>query len=100
MLVRPLDQSYQPGATPPADASHRPAPLLRDRRSITVTHDEHSSGEALWGALDSSASRSSASRVALICPDEGSPITLDELAAIVEELAGRLHTLGVRRGDR
>ncbi len=42
---------------------------------------------------------SSESGHALVCPDDGQALTGDQLAAIVDALAGRLHTLGVRPGD-
>ena len=40
------------------------------------------------------------SQPALVCPDDGQSLSFDELAAIVDQLAGCLQTLGVRRGDR
>jgi acyl-CoA synthetase (AMP-forming)/AMP-acid ligase II len=40
------------------------------------------------------------SQPALVCPDDGRSVGVDELATVVDQLAGRLHTLGVRRGDR
>src|SRR3990170_616894 len=38
--------------------------------------------------------------LALVSPDDGAVLTLDELAGRVEELAGKLRALGVERGDR
>lgn len=37
---------------------------------------------------------------ALICPDDGLTYTHEDVAALVTELAGRLSTAGVRRGDK
>ena len=62
---------------------------------MAVTHDPLDAAEALSAILDAPGSRA-----ALVCPDDERSLTLDELAAIVGELAGRLHALGVRRGDR
>src|SRR5205823_100853 len=39
-------------------------------------------------------------RRALACPDDGSPLTYDRLAAEVLDIASRLRSAGVGRGDR
>ena len=62
---------------------------------MAVTHDPPAAAEPLSAILDAPGSRA-----ALVCPDDERSLTVDELAAIVGELAGRLHALGVRRGDR
>lgn len=53
------------------------------------------SGEPLSAILAASGSQR-----ALACPDDEQSLSVDELAAIIDGLAGRLHALGVRRGDR
>ena len=40
------------------------------------------------------------SEPALVCPDDGRSLSVDELTTVVDQLAGQLHALGVRRGDR
>jgi acyl-CoA synthetase (AMP-forming)/AMP-acid ligase II len=37
---------------------------------------------------------------ALVCPDDGLSLSHEDVAALVTELAGRLHSAGVERGDR
>jgi acyl-CoA synthetase (AMP-forming)/AMP-acid ligase II len=58
-------------------------------------HDLLDSGEPLCALLNATGSRP-----ALVCPDDERSLTVDELTTIIDELAGRLHALGVRRGDR
>ena len=60
-----------------------------------MSHDPLEAAEPLSAIL-----AAPGSRVALVCPDDERSLTVDGLAAIVGELAGRLHALGVRRGDR
>jgi acyl-CoA synthetase (AMP-forming)/AMP-acid ligase II len=48
---------------------------------------------AVWSSGDPS-------RTALVSPDDGVAISFEQLAARVDELAGRLAALGVERGDR
>jgi acyl-CoA synthetase (AMP-forming)/AMP-acid ligase II len=40
------------------------------------------------------------SQTVLVCPDDERSWSVDELTTVVDRLAGQLHTLGVRRGDR
>ena len=61
---------------------------------MRVTYDLES-GEPLRAVLSASGSQR-----ALLCPDDDQSISVDELGAIIDGLAGRLHALGVRRGDR
>ena len=37
---------------------------------------------------------------ALVCPDDGLSLTHEDVASLVTELAGRLATAGVQKGDR
>jgi len=59
---------------------------------MALTHDPLDVAETLSAILEAPGSRA-----ALACPDERS-LTVEQLAALVDELAGRLHALGVRRG--
>jgi acyl-CoA synthetase (AMP-forming)/AMP-acid ligase II len=59
------------------------------------TDDVVASGEPLGAILSASASQ-----LAVTCPNDERSLSVDELASIVEGLAGRLHGLGVQRGDR
>jgi acyl-CoA synthetase (AMP-forming)/AMP-acid ligase II len=61
---------------------------------INVTEDPAVSAEPLRAILAASGS------AALICPDDERSLSIDELTVIAEQLAGCLHGLGVRRGDR
>lgn len=40
------------------------------------------------------------SSAALVCPDDGLTMTHEQVASLATELAGRLHSAGVERGDR
>ena len=60
-----------------------------------MTSEQRDTDEALLGAL-----AAHGTHAALICPDDGRSLSGDEVASVLNELAGALYTLGVRRGDR